>query len=279
MCRLLVARFTGEKIESAGEVLNAFIESSKRDPYLERVSGNRYSAHDDGWGIAVVGYGDNPSIIYHRMIEPIYFENSLRVLDLINKRIQRYKEVYLLIHSRKSSRNEPYGLEYTHPFMRLMENGALWFAHNGGAKKEELARELGVYPWIRVDSELLGYYIMGNIGDCLSINDDLDECVRDAYVKGLKYIPENSGYNTGLLALTSRNTSLYISHKVAGNPSQALLDYYKIVVYTSDEAVIAGSITIKEYLPSKVSEQFKTWFLEPGLYSIRGKEILLITKL
>jgi len=279
MCRLLVARLSGDGVESISDVLAAFVESNRFDPYLERVSGGRYYSHDDGWGLAAVGYGENPSVIYHRMIEPIYYESSLRMLDLIAKRLQRYSEVYLLLHARKSSRNEPYGGEYVHPFMRLLENGAIWFAHNGGAMKNELARELGVYPWVRVDSELLGYFIMGAIDECLSSGGGLDNCVGDAYVKGLNYIPSGSGYNTGLLALVGREASLYLSHRVVGNPSQELMDYYSMVSYASREVLIAGSITIRNYLPKKITRHLNESIIEPGVYKVTAGNLVKLAQL
>lgn len=278
MCRLLAAWFSREGMSLLDEVVDAFVEGSRRDPYLEKATGGRSSAHDDGWGIAAVGYGDTPSVIYHRMLEPIFSESSIRALEFIKKRLKRYREVYLLIHSRKSSRNEPYGYDYTHPFIRLMENGVLWFAHNGGARKEELARVLGVYPWVRVDSELLGYYIMGRIDECIE-NNSIDECVSKAYLEGLKFIPEGSGYNTGLLALISENASLYVSHKVPGSPLPELLEYYEIVAYTSPSIVLAGSITLRDYLPSVFSTGFERTILEPGVYRIEQGGVKLITRL
>ncbi|ADV65328.1 glutamine amidotransferase-like protein [Desulfurococcus mucosus DSM 2162] len=268
MCRLLAAWLRDGMIDSLNDVLHAFAESSRFDPYLEKVSSGKSREHDDGWGVAAVGYGGNPSVVYQRMLEPIYSENSLRILDLVARRLRRYSEVYVLIHARKSSRNEPYGQDYTHPFMRLMDNGALWFAHNGGADKEALARVLGVYPWVRVDSELLGYFIMGLIDECVSGGGGLDECVGKAYAEGLRFIPGASGYNTGLLALVSKTASLYVSHKVLGNPSPELAEYYRIISYASREAVLAGSITIREYMPGSLRKSLNEGLLEPGVYRI-----------
>lgn len=267
MCRLLTAWLGKDGLEKLELIMEAFVKSSEHDRYLEKASGGKSLSHDDGWGIAAIGLvGGKPSIIQHRSIRPVFDTESLRMINLIVSRLKRYEEAVLLIHSRKASRSEPYGEEYLHPFITLLENGATWFAHNGGADKLRLASLLGVYPWIRVDSELLGYFLIEKIGDCLGEQEALDQCVVKAYDSSKEFIPSCNGFNTGLMMLLGNNPHLYLTHWV-GQPcsDQVLLDYYKIATFRIADSLAAGSITILDYLPqdSSISE---ITILEPGLY-------------
>ncbi|WP_448578605.1 class II glutamine amidotransferase [Thermosphaera sp.] len=269
MCRLLMAWLGRDGLDKIELITEAFVKSSEHDRYLEKASGGKSSSHDDGWGMVAIGLaGGKPSVLQHRSIRPVFDVESLRMINLLRSRLKRYDEVVILIHSRKASRNEPYGEDYLHPFITLLENGAAWFAHNGGADKLKLANLLGVYPWIRVDSELLGYYIVEKIDDCLRNGSGLDECVAETYDSSMEFIPSCNGFNTGLMMLLGNNPYLYSTHWV-GQPcsDQALLDYYKIVAFKIGDSMVAGSITILDYLPqdSSISE---ISILEPGLYRV-----------
>jgi glutamine amidotransferase len=267
MCRLLTAWLGKGGLEKIELILEAFIRSSEHDKYLEKASGGRSLSHDDGWGIAAVGMvKGKPSIIQHRSILPIYDIESLRMIKLIESRLKRYEEVIMMVHSRKASMSEPYGEEYLHPFITLLKNGAAWFAHNGGADKPRLANLLGVHPWIRVDSELLGYFLIGKIEDCLESGNGLDQCVVGAYDSSKEFIPPCNGLNTGLIMLLDNTPHLYFTHGVAQPCSnQALLDYYKFAAFRIDDSAVAGSITVLDYLPqdSSISE---ISILEAGVY-------------
>jgi glutamine amidotransferase len=278
MCRLLA--LTGKELDEGATrlIIEAFVESSKHDPYYERLSGGRYYMHDDGWGLAAVGLiNDKPTVARHNSLEPIYHEASRRVLDLFIQRISRYHILYLILHSRKGSLTEPYGLEYTHPFMRISEKCAAWFAHNGGANKEELARKLGVNPWLRVDSELLGHYIMDNVFNCVESGGNVDECVKSAYTEARKYTLQRSALNTVLLLLVDTKAYLYITHYVQGELGEDRKQYYTIVSYTGDNLAFAGSITLKEYLPSEYKNEVV--FLEPGVYRLEPGAVTKICSL
>lgn len=272
MCRILTGWLKSRDFEVLRPVLDSFIKSSEYDKYLEKASEGRFSAHDDGWGIAAVGLaGGRPSVVYHKMLNPIFDMDSLKMVNLIEARLKRYDEVAFIIHSRKSSRLEPYGEEYLHPFVRLFENGAGWLAHNGGVDKVKLAGILGVHPWTRVDSELLAYYVMNNIEDCLLEKKNVDECVIKSYESSLKFVPSCSGLNTGLLLLLGEAPYLYLTHFV-GKPceKESLIEYFKILMIQAGESWIAGSITLADYL-SQNAMVGRTLMLEPGLYKISSE--------
>jgi glutamine amidotransferase len=278
MCRLLA--LTGRELGEGyiRSIIEAFVESSKYDPYYERLSRGRNRAHDDGWGLAAIGLiNDKPTIARHNSLEPVYHEASKRILDLFIQRISRYSVLYLILHSRKSSLGEPYGLEYTHPFMRIGEKCAAWFAHNGGANKEKLAEKLGVNPWLRVDSELLGHYIMDNVFNCVESGGNVDECVKSAYTEAREYTLQRSALNTVLLLLVDRRAYLYLTHYVKGEAEEDRKQYFTVISYGRDNLAFAGSITLKEYLLPEYKN--RVMFLEPGVYRLEPGVVSKISNL
>lgn len=278
MCR--IAAFTSDKISenTLSSIMNAFIKSAQNDAYLLKVTNGKYSSHDDGWGIAATGIvKNNLTTAHHKSIDPIFYESSTRVLSLFIRKLVNYQPIYMIMHARKSSASEPFGLEYAHPFMMLSSNGATWFAHNGGAKKKILAEKLGVFPWTRVDSELLGYYVMNNILSCAENNENLDKCVAETYIESKEYIVEGSALNTTLLLLWRNKPHLYITHWVKEPISETLKEYYEIVVYRISNTILAGSISMREHLSLDVIHD--SWILEPGVYELSPGEIRKLTDL
>ncbi len=278
MCRLLAlaGKDLGEDLIKL--LVDVFVEGSKHDVYLEKITGGRVYAHDDGWGLVAISLFDNkPTVAYHRAIEPIFHESSKYILGLFARRISRYNFTYLALHSRKASRREPYGLEYLHPFMRISERGAAWFAHNGGANKTELARKLSVNPWLRVDSELLGHYLMEIALTCTDSGGHVDECVKRAYSEAKNYVVERSALNTILLLLVDDKVSLYVTHHIRGVVDEDTKLYYTIIAYSEDNITLAGSITILNYLPPTYRE--KAVKLEPGVYRVEPGELVKLISL
>lgn len=272
MCRILAARLSGPSRDQISRVLEAFILSNKYDLYLEKVSREGASSHDDGWGIAAIGVvnGGNKrtlSTLYHKDIYPIFHERSREIIELLVPRLARYNELFIIAHGRKASRREPYGAEYAHPYIAMFEKGAFWFAHNGGADKRALAEKLGVLPWLRVDSELLGYYIMNSAIECLLNSDSVDNCVNNAYLEGKPYVANvESAYNTALLGLLGDSAHLYVSHWIPESLSHELKEYYKLIYYELDNGVLASSITFREYFGEGAPSE-----LRPGLYKLDEK--------
>lgn len=272
MCRILAALLTRPSTELINSLFEAFINASKHDPYLLAVTRGVAKSHSDGWGIVAVGEIDGVlSVVEYKSLYPVFSKAVSEIIETIKNRLSMFKEVYLLIHSRKASRGEPYGTDYLHPFLRLSERGALWFAHNGGADKKELAALLGVHYWINVDSGLLGHYLMSRIMECYESNGDLDECVKTSYIEARRYV--RGLYNTGLLGVLDGKPVLYASHAVYGGDPE-LDNYGKLVFYRLESGLIVASITFKEYFITGVSHTT----LRPGLYRF-GDDLVELTEL
>jgi glutamine amidotransferase len=278
MCRLLALAGNDLGEDLIKLFIDAFVESSKYDVYLEKITGGRVYAHDDGWGLIVLGLVNNkPTVAHHHAIEPIFHERSKYILSLFEKRISKYNSIYLTLHARKASKKEPYGLDYTHPFMRMSERCVAWFAHNGGANKIELAKKLGVNPWVRVDSELLGHYLMDIALTCIDGGGDVDECVKKAYGEVKSYVTERSALNTTLLLLVDDKISLYITHYIRGTVDENTKLYYTIIAYSENNVTLSSSITILNYLSPTHRE--KALLLESGIYRVEPGELIKIAPL
>ncbi|MEM0001636.1 MAG: class II glutamine amidotransferase [Desulfurococcaceae archaeon] len=278
MCRLMALTTEGTTEDALSRFMDAFTKSAHRDVYLLKITNGKFSSHDDGWGLAAAGLVRNtPSVAQHRSIEPIFHEYSIRLINLFIRKLVSYKPLYVIMHARKSSASEPYGLEYTHPFMMLSNSGVAWFAHNGGAKKSILAEKMGVFPWIRVDSELLGYYVMNKVLSCGEEDKDLTRCVVDAYIESKEYITEGSALNTVLLILWKNKPRLFISHWVKEPLSDLLREYYAIIAYRGKNTTFAGSISIRDYLPTEFAGD--VWILEPGIYELTPEDVFKLADL
>lgn len=260
MCRILIARLTRPNVELIDDLFGAFINASKHDPYLLKVTRGATASHSDGWGLIAVGAIDGTlSIVEYRSPYPVFSNAVSEIIELIKSKISMFEEVYLLIHSRKASRGEPYGTDYLHPFFRLSERGALWFAHNGGASKKELAELLGVHYWLNVDSGLLGQYLMSKVMECYESGRGIDDCVKASYMDARRYV--RGLYNTGLLGVLDERPVLYTSHAVYGGDPE-LAAYGELISYRLESGLIVASITFKEYFETEAT--YTT--LRPGLY-------------
>ncbi|MEM4558252.1 MAG: hypothetical protein QW251_05615 [Desulfurococcaceae archaeon] len=268
MCRLYAMAYRKPDHTTLKTFIEAFVESNRYDHYLASLAPDKsVASHDDGWGLVAVGLVDNtPTHAYYKTVEPIFHENSRRILELYTKKMASYDEVYIIVHARKASRREPYGPEYAHPYMMMSDSGIAWFAHNGGADKKLLAEKLGVYPWVRVDSELLGYYVMDNVLSCVGGEGSVDNCVVEAYLAAKHYVVKNSALNTALLVLHEDKPHLYITHWVREPKTQQHLKYFEMISLLSDAMTFGGSISIREYLPESYAEKLSS--LEPGVYRL-----------
>lgn len=275
MCRLLGVASSRLHQGELENIIKAFVLSNVYDPYMARLTGSRVYTHDDGWGFIATGYvNEQPTISYYKSIEPVFYESSTRILSLLVKKTVNYSPLYLVIHARKASPSEPYGIEYTHPYMRLSENGAAWFTHNGGVYKTILAEKLRVYPWIRVDSELLGFYVMDNVLSCAEGGGDVDRCVTDTYLEARDYVVKGSALNTLLLVLFKNEIYLYITHWLREISEEKKREYYAIIGYRNTNISLAGSISIREYLDLAIAQN--TIILDTGIYRIEPGNIVKI---
>ncbi|WP_440059946.1 class II glutamine amidotransferase [Thermogladius sp. 4427co] len=256
------------------DFFNAFIESSRRDPYLGDVA-KGYTSHDDGWGIGSIGLArSKPSLIYHRSILPLFHTHSLHELYFILRKMSVYDTIYFIIHARKASRGEPYGVEYTHPFKYEIPCGLVFFAHNGGIRKKDLAEKIGVNPWTRVDSDIAGLFIARTISECGI--DGLDECIKHAYETLAGYTIENSALNTSLLVLCGPQVKLYASYYHPKKPEeddQSLSRYYELIAFESEDYIIVSSSTLQLYLGN-----YRPRTLEEGLYEVTDRGVSRILR-
>lgn len=267
MCRLVALAMRNPVKELVSSVIEAFVKSSQYDPYLERASKGKYSQHIDGWGLAYIGSIDNTYVIgYHKQLDPVFSEQSRRILDYFINKLVGLDAVHAIIHARKASITEPIGLEYAHPYMYRLGKNIIWFAHNGGARKTELAAILNENPILRTDSDMLGLYIALRLSKCVETSRDIDMCLIESYLGAKEYISTNNAMNTALMLATSVDIGLYLSHWI--NSSQPeLREYYSMISITSSEATIAGSITLLEYLPVNLRESAS--LMREGLYKLK----------
>lgn len=278
MCRIYAHVVKNPDEELLKKFVEAFVESNKYDHYLAKISSTRHASHDDGWGLVAIGLIDGePTVSHYKTVEPIFYETSKRILDLYIKRISRYDELYLVIHARKASRREPYGTEYAHPFVMITDVGASWFVHNGGADKKALAEKLGVHYWMRVDSELLGYYVMDSVLSCIGGGGEVDNCVAEAYASAKHYIVKGSALNTALLVVAGNKPYIYVTHWVREPSTPDHQKYFEIVSYMNPTMSFAGSISIKEYLAGEYSSAMTS--VEPGVYRLKPGSIEKISDL
>ena len=271
MCRILV--LSGRDKSIYASVFSGFVEASKHDIYLKML-GRTHTSHSDGWGIVAVGLANSkPVVMKHKSLIPIYDDISKRVLELFENRLTRYDEAFLLLHSRLSSRKEPYGEEYTHPYEYTGHNIASWFIHNGGIDKYELARILELNPHLYTDSWTASIYISRLVDECVGEGIDIDRCVVEAYRELLKHTV--SALNTGLLVLYNDGVYLYSTHYVCkdylerAGRKEELERYYQLYKSISTETVLVASSTQKHYM--------RNWNMkpvEPGIYRLEPGEII-----
>ncbi|MEM2025348.1 MAG: class II glutamine amidotransferase [Desulfurococcaceae archaeon] len=278
MCRIIALASHKLSPDALKTTVNSFITSSEVDPYLARLYEGTVWSHDDGWGFAALGLvDDRPTLAYHRSLVPIFHGSSRRVLSLHLRKISEYPSLYLIMHTRKASWGEPYGIDYVHPFVRTYKNSVAWFVHNGGADKKALAEKLNTYPWTRADSELLGQYIADNIHACVEGGGHIDNCAVSAYSEAREYIIKGAGFNTALMWLDGNKIHLYLSHWVREPYRGEVKEFYSVVAYNDQITALASTVTLRNYLPSSMAN--KTYVLEPGLYKIGPGSVLKLSSL
>ncbi|AFK50575.1 hypothetical protein TCELL_0150 [Thermogladius calderae 1633] len=269
MCRLIALVDQHPNYYTISRLVWAFVESSRFDEYLSRLTNGRTYSHDDGWGLAGVGAVKSGfAVVYHRSLLPLFSASSLAELQLLLDRLKRYDSVYLIAHARKSSRSEPYGLEYTHPFKFEVGGGVFWFAHNGGVDKKSLAKLMGINPWVHVDSELAGMYLARRLSECKS---RLEDCLLDAYRGLVKYT--TSGLNTLLLLLSGENPRLFVTYffKKTGDRARdgALKEYFQLYLLEEGGLKTVASSTVAKYYGGGGFQPLDEGLYELGLGGLR----------
>lgn len=271
MCRILVLAGKPRINTRYIDFINAFIRSSEYDHYLTMISRARKS-HGDGWGLAGIGLiHDEPTILFHKDILPIYHSLSRDIINLFINRIKRYDEIYLILHARLSSIKEPYGMIYAHPYeARIGEKGFLWFIHNGGIDKIRIYREAGVEtPYYYTDSWIASLYIARNLSRCIEKTVDIDNCIVEVYEKLVENVL--SALNTGLLVYLENKPFLYASfyYKNFDELDSRKKDYYQLKTYSSKTLNLVVSSSIDYYIKHVKN-------IQQGIYKILPDKIIKI---
>lgn len=252
MCRILVGLINREFAKtSLSSLIEDFIESSYKDPYLAKLTGGRRESHDDGWGIAVAGLRDNSLTVFHEKTAlPIFSNTSRELLRVFVSKLSRYDEVYLLLHSRATG-TEPLGTSNAHPYEVDFKLGKIWFIHNGSIDKLRASRDAGMDPHLHVDSRIVAELLAKYLNTCVTKCEDLDACVSAAYEELYnKYAREGDALITGLLSYCREDdVRLYATSLVRGyeDLDDAGKAYYTVYVIWGNGFNIISSSTLVDY--------------------------------
>lgn len=252
MCRVLAGVMSKDFMKAnLKELVKAFVESSRRDPHLARVTGGRREAHDDGWGIAAAGLRDGlVSIFYEKTAHPIFSPSSAELLEIFASKLSRYDRVLLELHSRATG-TEPLGSANAHPFEVDYRLGKIWFIHNGGVDKIRISKEVGVSPYLHVDSYVVAKYLAGRLNECVNTCEDLDQCVGNIYSRLYRdYLRAGDALITGLLTLCGdSDVRMYFSSLVKGygELNEEVRKYYLVYRIWDQGFNLLTSSTLVDY--------------------------------
>jgi predicted glutamine amidotransferase len=254
VCRILVGFMSGEFAKKElSNVVEDFIESSRKDPYLAEVTRGHRESHDDGWGLAVAGVRKGlMTIFYEKSAIPIFSDVSRELLRVFVSKLSRYDELYLLLHSRATG-TEPLGTSNAHPYEVDFKLGKIWFIHNGSIDKLRASREAGMDPHLHVDSRIAAELLAKYLSSCAASCEDLDRCVATAYEKLYnEYTREGDALITGLLTYCGENdVRLYATSLVRGYETmdEARKTYYTVYrVWGDGYNVVSSSTLVDRYM-------------------------------
>jgi len=258
MCRILfLAIEMNDKSKSILDILiNSFIRASEYDYYFEQYTKGARIRHDDGWGIAVGAiYRDYLALFHEKSALPVFHDVSKTILYTMINKVKDFEKAYVILHSRAASRTEPLGSENAHPFREDYSLGILWLVHNGGINKKKIAKDIGIYPWIYIDSAVLTKYIAKKIDSCVKNCSDIPNCVSEIYREVYdKYLDRCLALVTGLLISCRDSVELYASTplKDSHTCSELKRKYYQVYMLEQDSISAMMSSTIRDFLISKV---------------------------
>jgi predicted glutamine amidotransferase len=241
MCRM-VAFWTKENPQGMAELVDALIDSSRMDMYLEELYGS--VSHSDGWGYALYIHRDAGSFIHSKTLNPIYNTIEYTRLSGLTKLIMDSEYSFGFMHSRHASRNMPRGLLAVHPFISIAKDGSIIaVAHNGSIYGDQLNKELGGVPGygkLYPDSYLIAVYLARNNEDIVKAIRDLEEYTKTAL-------------NVSVLVLNEvndeSNSNLYVYTFVSEEKREdtRFLNYYRMsyVIKGSLQSVVSSTIADK----------------------------------
>ncbi len=269
MCRILVGLVGREFARTElSSLVEGFIGSSRKDPYLAGITGGRRESHDDGWGLAVAGFRNGALTIFQeRAALPVFSDVSRELLRVFTGKLGMYEELYLLLHSRATVA-EPLGTSNAHPYEVDFKLGRVWFIHNGSIDKLRASQEAGMDPHLHVDSHVAATLIAKYLSGCVAACEDLDQCVPVAYEKLYnEYAREGDALITGLLTYCGgSDVRLYATSLVRGYEGldNARKAYYSIYRVWGDGFNLVSSSTLVDHY-ARLSSFYK---------SLRQQEVL-----
>ncbi|MCD6488012.1 MAG: hypothetical protein J7K21_02175 [Desulfurococcales archaeon] len=258
MCRLTAFSVTREGIGIAFKVLDALIEAASNDHYL--IDLGRDGKHCDGWGFVVLADMDGWRICYNRGYVGDSNSSSCtenlkglaETVDHVKQMISSARRSTVIVHARKAGRREPLGLFHTHPYSYVLTTNSkhenLFFAHNGGVRKRDILKELGIEnEELYTDS----YTALLYIAHKLSHEEDL---VKTLTYIAKTYTKKSSGFNTALLRIKvdgeplENNALLYIIGYIHPDADKKLRKYYEPLLFTGNGIVGYMSSTMRDIL-------------------------------
>lgn len=144
--------YIGDSREEIALLFRALQESARTDPLFPPPN----NSHRDGWGFTL--YSEK-NFFYQRFVTPVFDESNDVIPDFSGK-------AFTIFHARALPEGELVGdVRYQHPFFAENNNESLFLSHNGGLKKDLLAKKLEqpIQASHMVDSEVGLRYIIQEV--------------------------------------------------------------------------------------------------------------------
>jgi predicted glutamine amidotransferase len=148
MCRMMLLKGNFESVFDP--LISAFKQVCNDDPLSREKDGSIYR-HADGWGYVNI----HETIEYRKSPTAVYGADGIRAHNGL-----------FMIHARKTSTDEPFGVAFTHPFHAFDVEYEYWLSHNGDFDKTRLAEYLEIQvPRSESDSQVFFDLFMRQPGD------------------------------------------------------------------------------------------------------------------
>ena len=253
MCRFIAFYFERKRTDALSKIIDALVEASSNDPYLEKLASDTRHCHGFGYVLALNVHG-SWRIMFEKGDYRDCEENLIALknaAEKVKKAIKEGEKGFLIIHARRTS-GEPRGSLNAHPFtyVRLLNQGKMifFFAQNGGVRKEDISNDLNVSPELFTDTFLALVYIATNVKK----PDDVIEILKSA----MKFTYSKSAFNTALLSVMNIEGKdilrLYLTAYYGDGVkrSQIRTDYYQAYLVREGGLIGYVSSTIKDILHS-----------------------------
>lgn len=173
MCRMALLK--GEFSEDFAGIFKSLQKASLKDPLPDPESDYRFLTHGDGWGYVNIG---KAGISHVRNTSPIYVSE-----------VPAVQQGTMMLHSRKTSDDQPGGMLSNHPFSVSVRGYQLFLSHNGwfdkysmntGESREDLEAT--------TDSEAFLQYLAGKTSD---VGSELEHVFANLDTDGVEYALSN----------------------------------------------------------------------------------------